>query len=125
MNVSLKFALAAGSLMALTGGMVAFAQHHGGPDGQHPRLEEIDADGDGNVSRDEVDAKRSEKFAQADSDGDGVIGSDEFGARAGRMFDRADSDGDGVITNEERKAVRKAMKERRGKKHGHRSGARD
>ena len=113
MNTSLKYALAAGSLLAVTGGLAAFAEPQRGAGDHHPRLEAIDTDGDGNVTRAEVDAHRAETFARADADGDGAVSFTEMESfreserarhraeRAQRRFEMMDADGDGVIGPDE------------------------
>lgn len=65
----------------------------------------IDADGDGRVTAEELQALGAARFAALDADGDGQVSRQEFmdhqGAqaaeRAGRMFDRLDADADGVL----------------------------
>lgn len=65
----------------------------------------VDADGDGAVTQDEVDAFRVEKLAEADTDGDGALSIAEFDTlyreftrfRMVDMFQDLDADGDGVI----------------------------
>ena len=58
--------------------------------------------------------KQAGKRGQIDANGDGIISRDEFGARALNRFDRADANGDGVVTQEERAAMKEARKARRG-----------
>lgn len=76
-------------------------------------LERLDGDGDGSVSRDEMQAHRAGRFAGFDGDGDGRVTRDEIAAamqarmaeRFGRMADRMvalqDADGDGAISAQE------------------------
>lgn len=52
------------------------------------------------------------KRGQMDANGDGVISREEFGVRALAHFARADANGDGVVTAEERAAMREARKAR-------------
>jgi Ca2+-binding EF-hand superfamily protein len=80
-------------------------RHHGphrgrgGPGGMF--LSVFDSDGDGQVNRDEFDAKRAELFALADTDGSGSFTLEDFGPlwlalnenRIVDMFQRADADG--------------------------------
>ncbi|MCI4646440.1 MAG: EF-hand domain-containing protein [Hyphomonadaceae bacterium] len=73
-------------------------------------FEKLDTDGDGTVTRDEVEAVRVEKFSAADSNGDGTISVEEFTAAAeareaerraerhARMFERLDKDSDGTLS---------------------------
>lgn len=78
-----------------------------------PTFEELDADGDGQVTRAEMEAHRKARFAEADANGDGEIARDELSAwmdkrRAEareRMLDRMighrDIDGDGSLSLDE------------------------
>lgn len=99
---------------SLTAG-VALAQGpgFGGPgfDGPGPRFsfQELDADGNGEVTREEMQAHRAARFAEADSDGDGKLSLEEMQAqaqkraaeRAANMLKRLDTDGDGALSPEE------------------------
>lgn len=84
----------------------AFAQH-GGAD--RPSLRDLDADGDGAITREEADAPRLEHFASIDSDGDGVLTLAEMEAaherrmaeRRAERFARMDADGDGTVSLDE------------------------
>ena len=58
-------------------------------------------------------AKRGGQRGQLDANGDGVITRAEFGARALARFERADANSDGVVTQDERTAMREARKARR------------
>ncbi|MGQ0565529.1 MAG: EF-hand domain-containing protein [Gemmobacter sp.] len=70
----------------------------------------IDADGDGQVTRAEVEAHRAARVAAVDADKDGKLSAAEIKARAmeraaaqadaiaARMIERHDSDGDGLIS---------------------------
>lgn len=94
-------------------GIGAAAAHDHGPRADPARLEAVDLDGDGQVSRDEAIAARDEAFAKADGDGDGAVTQAEMSAfhaahrearrarMADRMFARADTDGDGVLSIDE------------------------
>lgn len=78
------------------------------------RSAEIDADGDGYISFEELCAWREaqrerrmrERFARLDSDGDGRVSVAEFEARHRARIARLDADGDGVVTREEFRALR-------------------
>lgn len=69
----------------------------------------FDADGNGQVTREDFDAKRAELFALADTNGSGSFTIEEFGPlwlalnenRIVNMFQRADADGSLGITAEE------------------------
>ncbi len=70
---------------------------------------EIDANGDGSVTQDEIDTFRASKVSQADASGDGALSIEEFDTlyreftreRMVRAFQRLDADGDGVISQQE------------------------
>lgn len=67
---------------------------------------EVDANGDGAVTQEEIDTYRAGKVAQADTSGDGALSIEEFDTlyrefTRSRMVDRfqeLDADGDGVIS---------------------------
>jgi Ca2+-binding EF-hand superfamily protein len=77
------------------------------------RMEALDTNGDGDISREEVDAVRAERFAATDTDGDGLISAEEFSAAAearevqqraerhAAIFEHLDTDGDGTLSNGE------------------------
>lgn len=107
---ALVLALAATSLPA-------FAQDRGegprGPRGPMFNFEEIDANGDGQITQDEITAHAAARFAAADTDGDGALSADELVAQreaqraermqkaAERMLERRDTNGDGRLTADE------------------------
>ncbi len=103
---SLAFAGAAGTLA-----LSAHAEQIRG--NQSERLEALDTDGDGDISRAEVDTARQARFAEADANGDGAISEAEFttamearaserrARRQASAFTRADANGDGVISMDE------------------------
>ncbi|MEM7766423.1 MAG: hypothetical protein AAF253_02925 [Pseudomonadota bacterium] len=77
------------------------------------RFDALDGNGDGEITRAEVDAKRMADFARADTNADGVLSIEESQAwkdakraerqavRAQAQFTRADVNGDGVIGPDE------------------------
>ncbi len=76
---------------------------------QRMQGQRADADGNGILTRAESDAGATARFAQMDRDGDGRLSGDELGAPgagrtgggiAGRIR-HADANGDGVVTREE------------------------
>ncbi len=83
---------------------------HKDPAGPRQSFEELDANADGLISPEEMQAKRADRFAQADTDGDGALTPAEMEARAtagaknlrNRMLDhifaKRDTDGDGRLT---------------------------
>lgn len=86
--------------------------------GMRPGFEELDADGDGKVTRDEMQAHMQARFGAADTDGDGKLSRAELSARIearqaerrerrlDRMFDRHDTDGDGALSMDEMRGDR-------------------
>lgn len=116
--------LAAAAMIAIaSSGVIATAQNTpespsgpAGAAGQTPMsmmFERFDTDGDGAVTRAEIDALRMQAFESADADGDGMLNAEELAAwqdarraerAAARMrarLDRLDSDGDGLVSAEE------------------------
>lgn len=114
-------------LLAGTGAIALTAFGQGGPGRGHGggmALEQLDANGDGNISMEEISAERTERFASADANGDGGLTLEEFTSareaereerRAERMtkhFERLDADGDGVVTLAEQDAFAEDRMER-------------
>jgi len=70
---------------------------------------ELDANGDGQITKDELTAHRIERFKQADADGDGSLSREELSAKASNraerrishMIERHDANGDGVLSMDE------------------------
>lgn len=70
---------------------------------------EVDADGDGSVTQEEIDTYRTAKVAEADASGDGALTIEEFDtiyreftrSRMVDAFQDLDADGDGTISAEE------------------------
>ena len=91
------------------------AESHGkGPHhGQRPSFEELDANADGHLTREEMQARQAERrerhldymFEMHDGDADGALSMAEMsemrGAKRGQMFQRVDADGDGRISRAE------------------------
>jgi len=79
-------------------------------------FEELDANSDGQITREEMNALRQDRFSQIDSNGDGVISLEELEAHgqervkkhAERMIERRDANGDGVLTIDEMKSDKRA-----------------
>ncbi len=74
---------------------------------------EMDADGDGRITAEEIEVHRAARFAAVDANGDGKLSVDEMMAardarRSARMADRIarlDADGDGLLSAEEMEAA--------------------
>lgn len=112
--------LGAASIAVAAGAVIATAHETDGRRGGGPAtmlLEHFDRDGDGTVTRAEVEQEQAARFAEADTDGDGQISLDEMvaaqeaqrlarqTARAERMLERLDEDGNGMLSPEEAAAA--------------------
>ena len=81
-----------------------------------PRIvfEEVDANNDGAITLEEIQAMGANRFANADTDGDGALSRDELLAqgqdrierRVDRMLERLDTDGDGQLSMAEMEEAR-------------------
>lgn len=82
---------------------------------------ELDADGNGSLSAEELQAGRGNMLERADADGDGQVTETELLAmvtaqaeeRVARVMERLDADGDGAITEAEIAAAQEARQEER------------
>ncbi|MGR3321439.1 MAG: EF-hand domain-containing protein [Pseudooceanicola sp.] len=109
----------AAALAVLAGSVTAHEMRGPGKGGamfgaRQMNFAEIDANGDGSLSADELRAYGESRFAAADADGDGILTSEELIARmeeraderratrraemVERMLERADDDDDGVLS---------------------------
>lgn len=84
------------------------------------RFASIDANRDGQLSRDEMkaahQARKAERFAARDANGDGSLSKAEVeGSKLAKHFARIDANGDGSLTPEEMKAAHKSHDGKRGK----------
>ena len=68
-----------------------------------------DANGDGVMTRAEVQAQVAERFAKADANGDGTLNEADKAARTGQMFDKIDTDKNGTISRAEFVAAHSGM----------------
>lgn len=112
-----RLALGTALIALLAGGALAAGKgDHGGMGGMGGRmggaamLAQLDTDGDGKISRAELEAHRAAEIARMDPDGDGRIGRAEFveghraaaaeraAAAAGARFAALDANGDGVLS---------------------------
>ncbi len=87
----------------------AQAQDGSGPDRDRPGFTELDLNGDGQLSAEELRAPAEARFAEADTNGDGALSVEEMQARATermaqriaeraeRTLERRDANGDGLL----------------------------
>ena len=135
MKRSLITAFAAAGLIGLGAGTFAVAEHGKGPHGKRAQmhahmLETFDTNGDGKIDETEREAARLAHFAEVDADGNGTLSKDEIVAhRTAKMTERVDAhfgehdtDGSGEISMEEFEAAHEARKERRMAHHMERRG---
>lgn len=123
-NMTSKLALAALGLTLAFSPLMAEAK--GGP-GPRASFEELDANGDGNLTQAEMQAHRKARLASADTNGDGAISRAELEAqlsanageraakRVDRMMKHLDTDSDGSISASE---LETAASEKAGKRAG-------
>ena len=96
------------AVAAISAGLgVAQAQGRG-PSGDALVFEELDVDGSGEITLEDLEARKDSRFAEIDTDGNGSISEAEFmahaegraGERAAEMFARLDADGDGELSRD-------------------------
>ena len=95
--------------LALTAGVASAKPGGEGRHGPKASFEELDANGDGQLTLAELQAHAAARVAEIDSNGDGVITADELAAHAQRdisdkaekMLEKRDENGDGQVTLDE------------------------
>ncbi len=104
-------AVAGAAIVTIPG--FALAQGMGEGRGMMPSFETLDADGDGKVTKAEVQTFRANMVAGADANGDGLLNLEELTAQeakmiqamaadhASRRLEAQDADGDGQLSAEE------------------------
>lgn len=112
-------AIAAGFALTATAEARGFGENHGrmGPGAQLPGFEELDLNGDGSLTQEEMQeamqARAQARFDEADSNGDGALSAEELAAmmqamqaemlqqRAEQMLSRMDANEDGMLQADE------------------------
>ena len=108
----MKNILLGSPLLVALGAAGAMAQGAGeGPQGNGPRasFEQLDSNGDGQITLEEMQNRGQARFVQTDTNGDGLLDMAELTAAARRaaaekvakMLERKDSNGDGMLSMEE------------------------
>ena len=110
----MKSALLAATTFGLAATLSASAQEGPErPDRGERMVEKLDTNGDGNITKAEVDAHKAGRFAEADANGDGSVTAAELSAfaeaeraerrerRQAEMFKRLDTDGNGSVSEAE------------------------
>ena len=106
-NSTLKILVASVAIVAGAGVTTAYAQDRG-DHGPAPTFEELDVDGSGEITAEDLEALRANRFGEIDANGDGSVSEAEFMAhataraeeRAAGMFARLDADGDGQLSRD-------------------------
>ncbi len=101
-KATLKILLASALIIAGTG--AAMARDHG----ERMNFETLDADGNGEITAEDIATLRDNRFNDVDTNGDGSVTLEEFTAAAGaraseraaKQFERLDADGDGVLSRD-------------------------
>ncbi len=105
LTIAALFVTAAGTFT-----LAAVAQGSAGEGRGQMWVEKLDTNGDGDITRAEVEAHKAARFTGADANGDGAVTIAEFetyaeaekarraGERRQRMFARMDANGDGSIS---------------------------
>lgn len=78
------------------------------------RFAKLDANGDGQLSGDELGGRGGNRLMAADTNKDGKISKAEYMAQAAERFAKLDANGDGKISPDEMKAAMERMREARG-----------
>lgn len=78
-----------------------------------PSFSDLDVDGSGGITAEDLEALRVNRFAEMDADGNGTVSADELTAhttarmaerieaRSAQMIERMDTDGDGALSQDE------------------------
>lgn len=94
-----------GAAVSITGTTV-LAERAGADDHKRPSFSDLDANADGQITMEEMQARGAARLAKVDTDGDGFLSEDEAVAAAtarakdrhARMVERLDADKDGKLS---------------------------
>ena len=124
MTIRTNMKIAALSGLLAIGAVAATAQQSG-----QDRFQQLDADGNGEITQAEFQAHAEARFAEVDADGDGFVTGEELKAagdarraeRSAKMLERFDTDGNGSLDASELEAMGDKRGDKRdGKKDGKR-----
>ena len=123
-RTNMKIAALSGLLAV---GAVAATEQQSGQD----RFQQLDSDGDGEITQAEFQAHAEARFAKVDADGDGFVTGEELKAagearkaeRSAKMLERFDTDGNGSLDASELEAMGGKHGEMRGDKRGDKDGS--
>ncbi|EBA16686.1 EF hand domain protein [Roseobacter sp. SK209-2-6] len=104
-----KFIAAAVAAVGILAAGSAMAKQGYGGFGHKASFQELDADGNGEVTKAEMQAHKAARFTEADTNGDGKLSPEEMqammqkraGKRMAKMIERFDTDGDGALSQSE------------------------
>lgn len=102
-------------MAAITAGLVASVAQAADNDDrgrrgpERPGFEQLDLNGDGQLTLEELQGQHEARFAEMDANGDGTVTAEELAAkmtqavvdRAAKMVERLDENGDGVLQADE------------------------
>lgn len=115
MNHKIYIALLVAAGVSLTAGIGMAKEHR---DGKGMTFEQLDANGDGQITRQEGQAIAQARMAMADTDQDGFLsaaeleaqGSERMKKRVSKMLERMDTDNDGKLSADEMARPERAAK---------------
>lgn len=101
------------SAAIIVGGLSVADAKGGGHRGERASFETLDTDGDGQITKAEIEARGADRFASVDTDGNGELSKDELIAqsaerqaqRVDKMLERLDADENGTLSQAELEAA--------------------